>query len=152
GDTVRSGGEGRRSVLNVFRIPVRPQRLVLLFVDMIIFALSLPAATLIRNAGMPPGLPSFSPSAIPAILIAFFHFYTGATTITVGTFVLVFFIADLYTTEGRRFRPRDVLSIVIVSAVGVLAVSTLYYLIPNWKVGRGILLIQAGLIAASTFA
>lgn len=133
-------------MLSFLKVPMSRQRLTLILVDLAIFWLALPVAVLTRGQGLPINLPPFSIGAIPSILIVFLRHYTGATTITMVAFFTVFYILDLYNPGSRRFRWRDPVTIVIASALATLAVAMVFYLIPNWKVGRGILIIQGALI------
>jgi exopolysaccharide biosynthesis polyprenyl glycosylphosphotransferase len=139
-------------MLRFLRIPVRRQQLLLLGVDLAILFVSLPVAVMVRRAGTPVDLPAISPTSLPRILLEFFRYYTGATTITMAVFVAMFFVFDLYATERSTRSPRDFLYILFVCALAVLAIPTLYYFAPHWKVGRGLLILQGLFVAIGAFA
>jgi len=71
-----------------------------------------------------------------------FDVYTGASAFTLFLYVIMLYIFDMYNT-GRVFRSADTVLRIAV-AVGIAAVFSafLFYSLPNWKYGRGILLIQ----------
>jgi len=75
-----------------------------------------------------------------------FEIHTGASTFTLLLCLIMLYIFDLYNT-GRAFRSADT-ALRIAVAVFVTAVFSafLFYTLPSWKYGRGILLIQIAMI------
>jgi sugar transferase (PEP-CTERM system associated) len=138
-------------VLSFLRIPIRRQKLVLLVVDAAIVFLCLPLAVLLRNAGQPEALNPLTWQNVPAILLAFFRYYTGATGLTLGFFLIAFFVFDLYDVDSRWGSLRGLLYISFVCTVAFLALSTAFYIIPYWRLLRGALVIQTALVAIGIF-
>jgi sugar transferase (PEP-CTERM system associated) len=138
-------------MLSFLRIPIRRQQIVLCAGDLLILFVSLPVAVLLRRGGQPIDLPPVSLTNIPVILVDFFRYYTGATMITMGVFVSLFFVFDLYSIERVRWSPRDLLYVGSICAVCAATIPSLYYFAPFWKVGRSLLVIQAAFIALACF-
>jgi exopolysaccharide biosynthesis polyprenyl glycosylphosphotransferase len=139
-------------MLSVLRIPVRRQKLVLLLVDTLLLLLSLPLAVVIRGAGWPRELRPVSVADAPEFLLTFIPSYAGPTIVTIVVFVGVFYIFDLYNTEALNVQARGFLYTVAVSSLAVLGIASVYYVLPSWRVGRGLLLIQGIAAATATFA
>jgi exopolysaccharide biosynthesis polyprenyl glycosylphosphotransferase len=139
-------------MLNILRIPVRRQQLMLAFVDIVILSLSLPIAVLVRNTGMPEGLSTESYLNIPLVVLDFVRYYTGATTIGLVVFLSLYFVFDLYNPDRRIAGFRGFLYVAFVCGLAVVIIPVFYYFAPHWKVGRGLLAIQAGFVAVATFA
>jgi len=69
---------------------------------------------------------------------------TGATILFVCTNVLVLYIAETYE-PGRDFRsPRQLLRIWGGVSIAVLVQMALFYALPNWGLGRGVLVLANG--------
>lgn len=137
--------------MNVLRVPVRRQQILLCFVDVLVLFVSLPVAVFIRGAGGPVDLPPLTWANLPDILVDFFRYYTGATTITMVVFVALYFVFDLYSSERITKTLRDLAYIAFVCALAALIIPSLYYFAPSWKVGRGLLILQAAFIAVMSF-
>ena len=71
-----------------------------------------------------------------------FDIHTGASAFTLLLYLVMLYIFDMYNT-GRAFRSADA-ALRIAVAVGVAGIFSafLFYSLPSWKYGRGILLIQ----------
>ena len=138
-------------MLNVLRIPIRRGQVLLLLVDLAILFVSLPVAVLVRQAGGPTNLPPLTLTSVPAILIDFFRYWTGATTIGTAIFVTLFFIFDLYSPERRIRTLRDFGYILMVCSFGVTVASFFYFFVPLYRVGRGHLVIQGAFVASCAF-
>ncbi|HNX69542.1 MAG TPA: TIGR03013 family PEP-CTERM/XrtA system glycosyltransferase [Candidatus Omnitrophota bacterium] len=77
-------------------------------------------------------------------------YYTGATTFVVLSFVLCFYIFELYNVR-RRFGGSEFLTHFAVAIVaGTALTGTVFYSVLCWKFGRGILLLNAVFIALLT--
>ncbi len=129
-------------MLSFLRVPIRRQQLLLGGVDLLILFLSLPFAVFVRGLGAPSDLPRLTIVSLPGIVVDFFRFYTGATTIAIVVFLGVFFVFDLYSPERKYGSPRDLLFVLFVSGVATLLIPVFYYLAPSWKLGRGQLALQ----------
>lgn len=139
-------------MLNLLRIPVRREQILLMIVDAAIIFVSLPVAVLIRRAGGgPTDLPPVSFETLPAILVEFSRYWTGATTLSLIVFLALFFIFDLHSTDRSTKSLRDLIYILFVCGLAVLAIPTIYYFVPNWKVGRGHLVIQGAFVGVAAF-
>lgn len=75
-----------------------------------------------------------------------FDVHTGASVFTLFLYLVMLYIFDMYNI-GRAFRSDDT-ALRIVVAVGVAGIFSafLFYSLPSWKYGRGILLIQVLLV------
>jgi sugar transferase (PEP-CTERM system associated) len=139
-------------VLNFLRVPIRRQQVALLAVDALILLTSLPVAIAIRGVGQPTGLPPVTIQNIPMIVIDYFRFYTGATTIAMVVFLSLFFIFDLYSVRRTVSTVRDFLYIVFVCGLAIVLIPVFYYFLPSWKLGRGQLGLHGAIIAIAVFA
>jgi sugar transferase (PEP-CTERM system associated) len=76
--------------------------------------------------------------------------HTGASVFTLFLYVVMFYIFDLYNLY-RSFFVRDTLlrALAAVGAAGMFS-SFLFYSLPSWKYGRGILLIQMAAVLVLT--
>jgi FlaA1/EpsC-like NDP-sugar epimerase len=72
--------------------------------------------------------------------------HTGASVFTLLLYVVMLYIFDMYNI-GRAFHSGDS-AMRILAAVGATGIfsSAIFYLLPSWKYGRGILLIQIVLV------
>lgn len=68
--------------------------------------------------------------------------HTGATLFTLLIHLLTFYIFDLYNTK-RDFRTKDsILRMALAISLAGVSLTTIFYSVPVWKFGRGILFIQ----------
>jgi len=75
-------------------------------------------------------------------LIDVFVVNTGASTFTLLGYLAMLYIFDLYKM-GQNFRSRDaVLRIIVAVGLGGVFSGIIFYSLPNWTYGRGILFIQ----------
>lgn len=139
-------------MLNLLRIPIRREQVLLAVVDSAIIFVSLPVAVFIRQAGGPTDLPAFSIETLPRILVDFYRYWTGATTLSLVLFLSLFFIFDLYNTERKVSFPRDLIYILFASGLTILLITTIYFFVPNWRVGRGHLVLQGAFVGVSCYA
>ncbi len=78
--------------------------------------------------------------------------YTGATLFMVLTYLLSFYVFDIYN-PGYRFKSAAYLARFLLAIGAATAlVAIVFYLFPQWKFGRGILLINTVLIAGFTYS
>jgi len=106
------------------------QRWILLFGDVVLILLATQLSPWIRT-GRPFNV---------------FDVYTGASTFTLLLYLVMLYIFDMYNI-GRAFRSADT-ALRIAVAVGVAGIFSafLFYSLPSWKYGRGILIIQILLV------
>ena len=106
------------------------QRWILLFGDVSLILLATQISSLIRTGQ----------------LFNVLEIHTGASVFTLLLYVVMLYIFDMYNI-GRAFRSADTVLRIAV-AVGMAAVFSafLFYSLPSWKYGRGILLIQILLV------
>lgn len=77
--------------------------------------------------------------------------YTGATTFVVASYVLSFYIFDLYNLS-YRFKGISYLARFFIAVIaGTSLIAMVFYLLPLWKFGRGILLINMFIVSFLTF-
>lgn len=75
-----------------------------------------------------------------------FAVYTGASVFTLFLYLVMLYIFDMYNI-GRTFRSGDTtLRIAVAAGVAGVFSAFLFYSLPNWKYGRGILIIQVLLV------
>jgi len=75
-----------------------------------------------------------------------FDIHTGASTFTLLLYVIMLYIFDMYNI-GRAFRSADTVLRIAVTVCAVAVFSAfLFYSLPNWQYGRGILFIQILLV------
>ena len=77
--------------------------------------------------------------------------YTGATIFSVIIYLFSFYILDLYNFK-YKFKSMSYLTTFLLAVfAGTLLISIAFYLLPSWKFGRGIFLINMVLITASLY-
>ncbi|MFA5275450.1 MAG: sugar transferase [Candidatus Omnitrophota bacterium] len=70
-------------------------------------------------------------------------YYTGATVFILFAYLISFYVFQLYNIE-IRFRSTAFLAEYITGvAIGTAVIMVIFYIFPHWKMGRGILLINA---------
>ena len=106
------------------------QRWILLFGDVVLILLATQISSWIRTGQ----------------LFNVLEIHTGASAFTLLLYVVMLYIFDMYNIE-RAFRSGDSTMRIVaaVSATGIFS-ATIFYLLPGWKYGRGILLIQILLV------
>ncbi|HXI02312.1 MAG TPA: sugar transferase [Candidatus Saccharimonadales bacterium] len=117
-----------------FRVPVRREQILLMIGDLCLLAVSLLLAFVIAR---------FAHFNIIFVLDRF----TGGSAIYFSTYLLVFYVGQLYDVEGSRRESRSFLYIGILVAVAFIIIATLYYAIPWWRIARRVMAIQAPLVA-----
>ena len=70
-----------------------------------------------------------------------FQTYTGATVFTIVIHILTYYLFDLYNTNTQYKLLSTFRRLVLSESVALVLIGAAYYFIPNWKFGRGILLI-----------
>ena len=106
------------------------QSMILLFGDVVLILLATQLSPWIR-IGQP---------------LNVFDVHTGASVFTLFLYLVMLYIFDMYNI-GRAFRSGDT-ALRIAVAVGVAGIFSafLFYSLPSWKCGRGILTIQIVLV------
>ena len=106
------------------------QRWILLFGDVVLILVATQISSWIRTGQ----------------LFNVLEIHTGASVLTLLLYLVMLYIFDMYNI-GRAFRSGDAI-VRIVAAVGVTGIfsAAIFYLLPDWKYGRGILLIQMVLV------
>lgn len=116
--------------------PTTPRKVVLLLVDAALLLLALYVAGLVRFG-----------EALPVAAI-----YRTATPIFVGSFLVCFYLLELYNLALLPAGVRSLVRLLAASILGLLVSSTLFYFLflvrPEYRYGRGILVL-ASLIAAA---
>ena len=106
------------------------QRWILLFGDVVLIGLATQLAPWIRTGRY----------------FNVFDHYTGASVFTLFLYLVMLYIFDMYNM-GRGFRYSDTAlrTAVAVGTAGIFS-AFLFYSLPSWKYGRGILIIQVLLV------
>lgn len=118
----------------LFSVPVRRQQILLGAGDLAILLVSL--------------LLSF-------VIARFAHFdvlfvlgkFTGGSIIYFSAYLLVFYIGQLYETEGTQRESRAFTYVCILVAVAFVVIATIYYAVPYWRIARRVMVIQAPVVA-----
>lgn len=117
--------------MNLLGMHVERRSLLYLFGDLLLALLALCVAYMLRF-----DIPLFQVDLIQIVQGA-----TGATVLFVCTNVLVLYIAETYES-GRDFRhPRQLLRIWGGIGIAVLLQMGLFYAVPDWGLGRGVLVL-----------
>lgn len=118
----------------LFKVPVRRQQVLLFVVDLALLLLSLMLAFVIAR---------FARFNILFVLDKF----TVACFIYFTVYALVFYIGQLYEIESRFEEIRSFLYICGLVIVANLFISMFYYFLPNWRIARRVMAIQAPIAA-----
>ncbi len=78
--------------------------------------------------------------------------YTGATLFMVLTYLLSFYVFDIYNLNHRFRSAAYLASFLLAVGAATALVAVAFYLFPHWKFGRGILLINTVFIAGFTYS
>ena len=115
--------------MKVFGLHIDKRQILLLLVDFLLLLLALQVAFVLR-LGRPFNFETFYEMV---------DRYTGATTSILLVHFVCFYVFELYNTQlnFRSFRHLARILVAVIAAGLVLAV--MYFLLPNWKFGRGIL-------------
>lgn len=70
-----------------------------------------------------------------------FQEYTGATTFTILIHLFVYYVFDLYNPSNRYVFVQTLKRVIVAEFFTLLAVGAAYFFLPNWRFGRGILVI-----------
>lgn len=79
-------------------------------------------------------------------------YYTGAFTFTAFSYLVSFYIFDLYNIRSRFRSTANLAWLILAVAAASAASAALFYLFPAYRFGRGIFLIQAVLLSSAAFA
>ena len=115
-----------------FSVPIRRQQVLLFVVDLGLLLLSLMLAFVIAR---------FARFNILFVLDRF----TVACIIYFTVYSLVLFVGQLYDVESRREEMRSFLYVAGLVLVANLIISMAYYFLPNWRIARRVMAIQAPL-------
>ncbi|MBD3378844.1 MAG: TIGR03013 family PEP-CTERM/XrtA system glycosyltransferase [Candidatus Omnitrophica bacterium] len=77
--------------------------------------------------------------------------FTGATTFVVVVYTLCFYVFDLYGLKYKVTNTIFLAQYVLAVCVGALMVTVVFYAVPNWKFGRGIVLLNTFFIASLVY-
>jgi len=78
--------------------------------------------------------------------INFPNVHTGATLIITFVYPIIFYIGDLYNIEQKFKSLKSVSKIILSTSIGAIVISSIFYALPNYRYGRGIFLIQTGIL------
>lgn len=79
-------------------------------------------------------------------------YYTGATTFIIFSYVLCFYIFDLYSFRHRFTQAAVLTQYLIALMAGTLMSTTAFYVSLHWKFGRGIVFMVAIFVGLFTFS
>lgn len=122
-----------------FNVPIRRQQILLFVVDLGLLLLSLMLAFVIAR---------FAKFNILFVLDRF----TVACAIYFTVYALVFFVGQLYDTESRYEEIRSFLYICGLVLVANLFIAMMYYFLPQWRIARRVMAIQAPIAALLIYA
>ncbi len=117
-----------------FRVPVRREQILLLAGDLGLLLISLLLAFVIAR---------FAHFDVAFVLGKF----TGGSVIYFSTYILVFYVGQLYEVDRPGRESRSFLYISVLVAVAFIIIATLYYAVPWWRIARRVMAIQAPLVA-----
>ncbi len=116
-----------------FGLPVTGKQVLLFVVDLLFLSAAFYAAYVIR-------LHAYTPIS-PLFLV---DEYTGATSFAIFSYLLSFYVFDLYNPQVGRNGQKDTIQILLAAAFGAVLVTGFYFFLPSWRQGRKILLLSAG--------
>jgi len=119
-----------------FSVPIRRQQILLFVVDLLLLLLSLMLAFVIAR---------FAKFNILFVLDRF----TVGCTIYFGVHAVVFFVGQLYDVENRYEEMRSFLYIGALILVANLLIFMMFYFLPDYRIARRVMAIQAPLAAIS---
>ena len=74
-------------------------------------------------------------------------YYTGATAIILSAYLISFYIFQLYNLEIKFSSSTFIAEFITGVGAGSVAIMIIFYVFPHWKIGRGIILIDAIFVA-----
>jgi sugar transferase (PEP-CTERM system associated) len=116
-----------------FGLPIAKRQILLFVVDLLLLLLAFYAAYIVRLH-----------AHRPISLLYAVSEYTGATFFSVVSYLLAFYIFDLYNPQVGRNGQKDTVQLLIAVAFGAVLVTGFYFFLPSWRQGRKILLMNAG--------
>lgn len=121
-----------------FRVPVRKEQILLVVGDLGLLLLSLLMAFVIAR---------FAHFDLVFVLGKF----TGGSAIYFSTYILVFYIGQLYDVDRPGRESRSFIYISLLVGVAFILIATLYYAVPWWRIARRVMAIQAPLVAVTIY-
>ena len=118
--------------MTFFGITVNRRQSLLLLADTAIVLLGISLSNSIRLGH------EFTPEAI----LRHWETRTGATVFAVLVHLCFLYIFECYSTELNYRRVRNLLRVGVAVVISGAALSVLYFLLPNWSFGRGILTVH----------
>ncbi len=118
--------------MTLFGITVNRRQSLLLVVDTVIVVLGISLSNSIRLGH------EFTPEAI----LRHWETRTGATVFAILIHLNFLYIFECYSTELNYRQVRNLLRVGIAVVLSGLTLSVLYFLLPNWSFGRGIVTVH----------
>jgi sugar transferase (PEP-CTERM system associated) len=116
-----------------FGLPVAKRQVLLFVVDVFLLLGAFYAAYVIK-------LHTYRPISVAYVLDE----YTGATFFAVFSYLLAFYVFDLYNPQVGRNGQRDSVQVLLAGIFGAALVTGFYFFLPSWRQGRTILVLNAG--------
>jgi exopolysaccharide biosynthesis polyprenyl glycosylphosphotransferase len=118
----------------IFRVPMRREQILLAAGDLGLLLLSLLLAFVAAR---------FAHFDIVFVLSKF----TGGSIIYFSTYLLVFYVGQLYEVEGTHRESRSFLYICVLVGMAFVLIATFYYALPWWRIARRVIAIQVPIVA-----
>ena len=118
--------------MTLFGITVNRRQSLLLLADTAIVVLGISLSNSIR----------LGHALTPEAVLGHWELRTGATVFAVLVHLCFLYIFECYSTELNYRRVRNLLRVGVAVVISGLALSVLYFLLPNWSFGRGILTVH----------
>ncbi len=128
--------------MTVFGISVDRKQLLLLALDGLLILLSMSLAHLLR----------LNQSVTPENLALQLSARTGASTFALLAHWAGLYVLECYNLSDDWSRPRNLLRPAVAAVGAGLLLAILYFLFPNWAFGRGLLVLQSGMVLLGTVA
>ena len=116
-----------------FGLPVARRQVLLFTVDLFLLLTAFYAAYIIKLHGYR-----------PISLLYVLDEYTGATFFAIFSYLLTFYVFDLYNPHIGRSGQKDTIQVLLAVSFGAVLVTGFYFFLPSWRQGRTILLLNAG--------
>lgn len=116
-------------------LPVSRKQILILVVDVFLLLAAYYLASVIR-------IHYFEPFSLAYIL----EKYTGASFFAVISYLIAFYVFDLYNPQVGRGGQRDTIQLLLATAVGAVLVTGFYFFFPDWRQGRTVLLLNSGFV------
>lgn len=117
--------------MNLLGIPIQRRHLLYFFGDLVLLLVSLYLGHFLRLWW----------TGVPVSLFQILDLTTGATGLFILAHLLTLYVADGYSSTVDFRQPREIIRLFLAISTAFVLQMALYYAIPNWRWGRGIVLL-----------